>query len=403
MSKRTKKPAEGFIFTRPGTKFYWCGYYGNDGTEHRKSTKVEHHLHKPASARKRQDAKRAAWEFLGDKLQTEKNIVKGVEVEISRNAADVTVGELLTLLEARAKQRDLKTARTCIPVCIKNGKDFFGHFKAMEVNETHVSTFIDQQRPHWRPATINRVLALVNQSLILGRQRRLIPDSAFRVELLPENNTRSGFVEVLKFEEIVSHLPEPLQDFTNFAYYSSWRRGQIASLLWRHVHAESIECPGEYTKNGDAVTVPLTRTLATLISKRRDNRAVDCDHVFHRAGTDGKAMPIITVPSASYLRHHWWSAVRAAGIPDIKPEGKPARPGLLFHDLRRSGVRNLIRSGVSQTVAMSLSTHRSLSIFQRYNITDVRDQVKALNDLENYLNDQRQAAGPKTEKKPLVQ
>jgi integrase len=82
----------------------------------------------------------------------------------------------------------------------------------------------------------------------------------------------------------------------------------------------------------------------------RDN-VDDCVAVFHRDG----------VPIKEF-RFTWRKACAAAGVPDLK-----------FHDLRRTAVRNMRRSGVPQVVRMRISGHRTDSRERRYNIVDIED------------------------------
>ena len=57
---------------------------------------------------------------------------------------------------------------------------------------------------------------------------------------------------------------------------------------------------------------------------------------------------------------------------------------LQFHDLRRSGARNLSRAGVPERVIMSITGHKTRAMFDRYNITSESDLTEAAAKLKAY-------------------
>jgi integrase len=75
-----------------------------------------------------------------------------------------------------------------------------------------------------------------------------------------------------------------------------------------------------------------------------------------------------------HFRKAFDAACAAAGLQGIVP-----------HDLRRSAVRNFIRAGVKESVAMRLSGHRTRSVFDRYNIVSEDDLIDASTKLQQFL------------------
>lgn len=142
-------------------------------------------------------------------------------------------------------------------------------------------------------------------------------------------------------------------------------------MLVRQVDLASREIRLEAgtTKNDEARMAPMTDEVFHLLTALCIGKAPD-DFLFSRPGKDGNYGP--NGKPVRAFRRIWKSVCTRAGVPD-----------LMFHDLRRSGVRNLRKLGVPESVAMKISGHKTRSVFERYNIvdrTDVLDATRRLNE-----------------------
>lgn len=183
------------------------------------------------------------------------------------------------------------------------------------------------------------------------------------------DNARTGFFERDEFERIVTHLPEPYADMVRFGYGCGWRLSEILGLRWSEVDRGQGMIRLQTSKNGHGRCLPLVGELAKIIERRWKARIIGdalSEWVFHRAGK--------RIEKSSFW-YKWNAARNQAGL-----------PGRLFHDLRRTAARDMIAAGCDYQTAMAVTGHRTMSMFMRYQIVDIRGIQHGLEALEAHRN-----------------
>ncbi len=333
----------GGVFKRKNSNFWWIRY-SHRGKEFRESS---------GSPDRRQAEK-----FLKQRLKEIGSDQLGHKRFIGPQEERVTVEELLQDLVADHRLRGRKS----LPITLEHLKairSVFGMDRAIDVTPSQIRQVATMwQSEGVADATITRRLGILKRAFALARRDEKIT-SVPSFPTLPGDKPREGFFERGEFLKVLSHLPnDGLRDFTEWAYWTGMRKGEISSLRWATFDQETwtLRLSGRDTKTGKERKLVLEGPLHPIIKRRVKARRLDCSFIFHRAGE-----PI------GEFRKSWRSACNAAGV-----------SGRIFHDLRRTAVRNLIRAGVPQSVAMKISGHQTAAVFRRYDITaddDLRDAV----------------------------
>ena len=125
-------------------------------------------------------------------------------------------------------------------------------------------------------------------------------------------------------------------------------REGLTEIEWPQIDfdARLIRLRAGHTKGGKPRTCPFLGNMEEILlaaKKDRDTYWPECPWVFHRLG-----QPLLD------FRGAWDTACQRAGLQDLE-----------FHDLRRSGVRNLSRAKVPETIIMKITGHRTRAMFDR--------------------------------------
>ena len=147
-------------------------------------------------------------------------------------------------------------------------------------------------------------------------------------------------------------------------------------MEWRQIDfaAGEVRLDAGTTKNREGRVFPMTTDLRPVLQAQhteheRLKKQIE-PWVFWRMVADVRGGQKHPKPITSFTKV-WKLACQAAGC-----------PGRIPHDLRRTAVRNLVRAGIPERVAMTMTGHKTPSVFARYNIVsdgDLREAAHKLN------------------------
>ena len=347
---------DGRVYKRKGSSRYWI-QYSVRGRQYREPAGKT-----PATAKKK----------LRQRLRE-----AGTERFAGPAAERVTVDQLADALLVHMKNQG-RASVDKIRSHLKPVRVFFAGRPAIEVTTAALERYqrerLDAKKA---PATVNReVHALRRAFNVAARQTPPLFPKHFvpYFPSLPVDNVRAGFFERAEVEALLQHISDDgIRDFVTWGFRTGMRKREIASLTWDMLDRSGLpwilRIPGAITKNRLGRTLGLEGEVRAIIERRLRVRRFDCPLIFHRVCKGKPGQPITTFWDV------WRNALQAARLPEER----------LFHDLRRSAVRTLIRAGVDETTAMKVSGHKTRSMLLRYNIVTERETADALLRADAYL------------------
>jgi integrase len=253
----------------------------------------------------------------------------------------------------------------------------FGALRAVDVSTDRLNRYVEQRQTEGATVgTINRELSCLRRAFVIAAESE--PPKLARVPKFPrfkEHNTRTGFVEEAQYTKLAQAAARHglwMAALFELGYQLGWRDCEVKHLQVSQVDLASrtLRLDPDTTKNSEGRMAVMPARLYALISQCVLGKQ-PTDFVFTRQ----HGGPVRD------FRVTWRQVCTEAGV------GK-----LLFHDLRRTAVRNMVRNGIPERVAMMISGHKTRSVFDRYNIVSMGDLREAAARLDR--RDQQRTTDP---------
>ena len=263
-------------------------------------------------------------------------------------------------------------------LAVRHLEEFFGPTHALDITTDRVSAYYRSRLAVAKPATVRIERAALGRMFTLALRAGKVSQRPY-LPSIEVRNTRSGFFEEDQLRAVLAQLPTDHRVLIEFVHLTGWRIGEAKALTWRSVdfNASTVRLEPGTTKNDEGRTFPFASMprLAELLREQREHTsALEREDgrliafVFHRGGK-----------RIGDFRVTWHRACARAGV-----------PGRFVHDLRRTAVRNFERAGVSRSVAMKLSGHKTESIYRRYAIVSEADLAEGVRKVAEMREGERE-------------
>lgn len=323
----------------------------------------------PAEARRQRRAQMTFGEltamYLKDRLAAGRRSVDGIEAMLQRHVIELPD-------EPRRKHGK---ARQRAPEAVDWTHRRFGDIEHEMVDRLHKAVMKRS------PVTANRLVEHIRAIYSFAIKRRFTTENpAFGVTMAPKRD-RTRFLrpdELAAFETAVQAEHQPWRDYFTLLLLIGYRRSAVAAMRWVDIDFEKATwtVPGEKSKNGAPIMLPLAGRALDILKARRDQR-LHRTWVFPGESVEGH----IGRPKAA-----WSRIVKNAGLEDLNP-----------HDLRRTLGSWMLRSGQSIPAigrALGHKDSRSTEIYARMEVEQVRAAVAEAHEAMDRARASRESPPP---------
>lgn len=341
------KKTSGSVFEREGSPYLWITF-------------------RRGGKRIRESANTTVWQEAEDLLRQRQQMISNGTL----NTLQTKVDDLVQLVLQDYRLQNRSSIQDVEERWKNHLQPFFGGLDANQVTPELVTHYQEKRLDSGAAnGSINRETAILRRAYTLGlKNKRVLHDHVPQFTKLREDNVRVGFVEPEQYSKLVEAFNKRglvLRTLFECGYTYGWRSNELVTLRVRQIDLAFgvVRLDTGTTKNKKGRVAKITTTIKVLLTALVEGKKAD-DFVF--TWEDGR--PVLD------FRGSWEAGCKEAGVPD-----------LLFHDLRRTAVRNMVRAGVPENQAMKISGHITRSVFDRYDIVNERDIADSVQKVETYL------------------